>query len=222
MPTIPPPPVLLRPAIIEMRYQDKPHFEAAVELYSSILTYSEAFKPKGVDTVYVFKVGLLENHNRKDIMLRLTYPLKGPKPAINGQTFVYWYIQGADMESLNQAYAGIGVAATQEEPPATYPYQVREQPAAPIRGRSLLKITESDSYLGLTINPPVPTINLGGIDEGISFASTPKKRGLTEIISYVLLGLLGLGGGAAIYSLGLSRERKKAYREWQNTGKVTL
>ena len=208
-----PDPVLLRPAIIELRYKNDTEFQAAVKLYKSTLQYSQAVE-QGVNT-YLFVVGLATDGTKKDLLLRLSNIKADPGEK---RTLIYWHVKGGKMADLGARFTDINTILQSVMPPEPVPITIAEnEPAVtdtypglpptnpPLPngdniGRWMLRQDASGSYMGITINPPVPTLTSG--------------FELSGGINLLLMALTGIGGAL----LGFRQAWNKAVRQWKRTG----
>lgn len=212
-----PDPVLLRPAIIELRYKNDTEFQAAVKLYKSTLQYSQAVE-QGVNT-YLFVVGLATDGTKKDLLLRLSNIKADPGEK---RTLIYWHVKGEIKADIRTRINDINAALPLPPPPEprmgnsvvekeefvtdTYSGLPSTEPPLPSNyesGRSLLRQDASGSYVGITINPPVPTV--------------VSRFELSGGISLLLMALTGIGGAL----LGFRQAWNKAVRQWKSTGTLT-
>lgn len=211
MPALPPPGPLLRPAIIELRYSDSDRYREAVKLYRGLLR--TRYEDSVGDKVHTFRIGQSQELDKKDLLLRLTWQASNLRPE-DGHTVVYWKIRGVEAEKLDsvdrvlQQERWVSVDA-----PDTY--DVRPEPPKGTARRSLLRHEVTGDLMGLTINPPVPTVEttnpefvkqLAAFLNSLGFAS---DGGLQQALRAALASGLVLAG--LIFGLG-----------WWLRGKLSL
>ena len=174
------PPSLLRPAIIELRYEDEAKFKTAVRLYQELLYSVPEETPGGSGNFRTFRIGYSKFADHRDMLLRLTYSLGG-LPSDADHTVLYWKVAGTDIGNLETLHNELAHTLQSVEEPAVY--EVPSAPSGP-PARSLLQDTVSGTLLGLTINPPVPTFTI------------PEENGsafrLIDFLKANLLALLSL------------------------------
>ena len=186
---MPPTTVLLRPAIIEIRYADSATFEKAATLYEQVLANRE--KEVRTTTSCTFIIGSAGTIDKKDILLRLTYPAKTNVPA-NG-TVLYWEVAGTGSGSGRDMLNTVGKDLATVLPsltvlePASDATQLPGSATGFTTERTLLGSKEAGSLLGITINPPVPTVALAPFHFGWA------SGGIGVVIG-VIFSLLGIRG----------------------------
>ena len=171
------PPPLLRPAIIELRYEDETKFKTAVTLYEGLL-YNAPEETLGANrNIRTFRIGYSKLADHRDMLLRLTYPLDR-LPSGADHTVLYWKVAGTDIRNLEALHNELARTLQSVEVPAAY--EASSAPYGP-PARSLLQDTVSGTLLGLTINPPVPTF------------TTPDENSNTfRLIDFIKANLLVL------------------------------
>ncbi|GAB3574043.1 hypothetical protein [Hymenobacter daeguensis] len=209
MPQAPPPPPLLRPAIIELRYDSQKKFWAAARMYEGLLYKPEYGANTDTSMVRTFKIGYAEEAGSRDILLRLTHSL-GHLPATGDHTVLYWKVARADVEKLKQLHDSLKTKLPQNqltsvESPSAY----ETGGATPtVAAHSILQDATSGTLLGLTINPPVPTDTLPQDENG--FTSIPWDRAKRRWGKLIFLGLSVFGVGGLAFGAG---KRKGATEE---------
>jgi hypothetical protein len=219
---LPPPPSnpLIRPAIIELRYETKPQFDNAVDLYKGLL--SARIGSKVSDSIYAFTVGLDESAGRKDLLLRLVCQKSTPilKPILEGaHTIVYWKVPGKENGQLTAVDEALQKRPGAPLNPVEKPNDYLGNSAPEGKGqRSLLVDGVSGSLFGLTINPPVPTV-ISQDDESAFWKLVRKleSHGLTSNGSALGLLLFLLAGtaflGWALYKAGFASGWKRSLQQ---------
>lgn len=179
--------VLLRPAIIELRYADETKFKAAVSLYEGLLY--DATEEAPADNVRTFRTGYSMFANHRDMLLRLTYPFGGASGS--DQTVLYWKVKGTDISNLTTLHESLTSSALISfERPAEYGTStITTGPPA----RSILQDTISGTLVGLTINPPVPTATMSD-ENGSAFNPFDWLKARGSILSLLLVPMVGFGG----------------------------
>lgn len=194
---------LLRPAIIEFRYADQTQLDKAAAVYRGLLATPNERPVAGHKDVYTFAVGLDKEPDRKDLLLRLTCEQKAPG------TVVYWKMAG-DAKALDEAYQRLQQGGFQpvpgEEPSE---YAVNNRPGL-VSKRGLLE-DETGGYLGLTINPPVPTATMQDDTKKGFFWQLVRffeSHGLAPDGRFIWVGLLSLGLLAGLCGLFFTLGRR--------------
>lgn len=180
-------PLLLRPAIIELRFTEQGPFDKAVSAYKTMLATDG--KVGTTANVYNFKVG--KDVNSQDILLRLTW---GPEDASTAnRTIIYWEVAGDWNKGLytsRDKLVALGLREI-EKPDSTHPHslQIGElgTPIAKKPNDRSLASDDAANLMGITINPPVPTVarNPGN---GNGFIGQIRSAGWL-LLAAVLLGV---------------------------------
>jgi hypothetical protein len=183
---------LLRPAVIEIRYDTRGKFKRDVRFYRRVLGLNKP-APQDSDTIYSFPVGMIPiGWKKQDMELRLVLQTK--KPIGKKRTIIYWEVSGGQGINAHDSLQAAIDTLTNTTVRPRYILAEKDVIARFTTGdyeRALLADgnTSSENLVGLVVNPPFPRL-FGKSKDPTPVPATSHSLPIGIISISLLIGLL--------------------------------